>query len=137
MFKSPTSFLYLGLVSMMVGRYTLKCCLTFWFIYCCLTGTVFFTFSLNVYSALSSSYDSSFLGVCVWTDRCPFPLCTDLHGDITSYSECIEYCFETIRPHLCYDIILQLHSFIRHINPLMFDVIDDKPEGVAQGVCHV
>ena len=25
---------------------------------------------------------------------------------------------------------------IRHINPLMFDVTDDKPEGVAQGVYH-
>ena len=31
-----------------------------------------------------------------------------------------------------------LHEgFIRHINPLMFDVIDDKPEGVARGVYHV
>ena len=27
--------------------------------------------------------------------------------------------------------------FIRHINPLMFDVIDDKPEGVARGFYHV
>ena len=26
---------------------------------------------------------------------------------------------------------------IRHINPLLFDVIDDKPEGVARGVYHV
>ena len=26
---------------------------------------------------------------------------------------------------------------IRHINLLMFDVIDDKPEGVARGVYHV
>ena len=26
---------------------------------------------------------------------------------------------------------------IRHINPLMFYVIDDKPEGVARGVYHV
>ena len=26
---------------------------------------------------------------------------------------------------------------IRRINPLMFDVIDDKPEGVARGVYHV
>ena len=26
--------------------------------------------------------------------------------------------------------------FIRHINPLMFDVIDDKPEGVGQGFIH-
>ena len=25
----------------------------------------------------------------------------------------------------------------RHINPLMFDVIDDKPEGAARGVYHV
>ena len=23
--------------------------------------------------------------------------------------------------------------FIRHINPLMFDVIDEKPEGVGRG----
>ena len=28
-------------------------------------------------------------------------------------------------------------AYIRHINPLMFDVIDDKPEGVAWGVYHV
>ena len=28
-------------------------------------------------------------------------------------------------------------DYIRHINPLMFDVICDKPEGVAQGVYHV
>ena len=27
--------------------------------------------------------------------------------------------------------------FIRHINPLMFDVIDDKLEGVARGFYHV
>ena len=26
---------------------------------------------------------------------------------------------------------------IRRINPLMFDVIDDEPEGVARGVYHV
>ena len=26
---------------------------------------------------------------------------------------------------------------IRHINPLMFDVIDDEPEGEARGVYHV
>ena len=31
-----------------------------------------------------------------------------------------------------------LHEgFIRHLNPLMFDVIYDKPEGVARGVYHV
>ena len=29
------------------------------------------------------------------------------------------------------------YYFIRHINPLMFDVIDDKPEGVARGVYYV
>ena len=28
-------------------------------------------------------------------------------------------------------------SVIRHINPLLFGVIDDKPEGVARGVYHV
>ena len=28
-------------------------------------------------------------------------------------------------------------GIIRHINPLLFDVIDDKPEGVARGVYHV
>ena len=28
-------------------------------------------------------------------------------------------------------------SNIRHINPHMFGVIDDKPEGVARGVYHV
>ena len=28
-------------------------------------------------------------------------------------------------------------TFIRRINPLIFDVIDDKPEGVGQGVYHV
>ena len=27
--------------------------------------------------------------------------------------------------------------FIRHINPLVFDVIYDKPEGVAREVYHV
>ena len=30
-----------------------------------------------------------------------------------------------------------LATFIRHINPLMFDGIDDKPEGEARGVYHV
>ena len=33
-----------------------------------------------------------------------------------------------------YEVDLSLEVIIRHINPLMFDVIDDKPEGVAQGV---
>ena len=32
---------------------------------------------------------------------------------------------------------MKANNFIRHINPLMFDVIDDKPEGVARGVYHV
>ena len=27
--------------------------------------------------------------------------------------------------------------FIRHITPLMFDVIYDKPEGSARGIYHV
>ena len=29
------------------------------------------------------------------------------------------------------------HEVIRHIHPLMFDVIGDKPEGVARGVYRV
>ena len=32
---------------------------------------------------------------------------------------------------------LILNGGIRHINPLMSDVIDDKPEGVALGVYYV
>ena len=28
-------------------------------------------------------------------------------------------------------------KLIRHINPLMFDLIYDTPEGVARGVYHV
>ena len=36
----------------------------------------------------------------------------------------------------CYELMSGC-PFIRHINPLMFDVIDDKPEGVARGVYHV
>ena len=31
-------------------------------------------------------------------------------------------------------IMNNIHYFIRHINPLMFDVIDNKPEGVARGL---
>ena len=32
---------------------------------------------------------------------------------------------------------LYKYGEIIHINPPMFDVIDDKPEGVARGVYHV
>ena len=41
--------------------------------------------------------------------------------------------------YLIQDILCPIRwkSFKRHINPLMFDVIYDKPEGVARGVYHV
>ena len=39
-----------------------------------------------------------------------------------------------LRPFFC---TIMREVFIRHINPLMFDVIDDKPEGVARGVYNV
>ena len=29
------------------------------------------------------------------------------------------------------------NTYLRHINPLMFDVVDIKPEGEARGVHHV
>ena len=35
------------------------------------------------------------------------------------------------------DFIVCPRGAIRHINPLMFGVIDDKPEGVARGDYHV
>ena len=35
------------------------------------------------------------------------------------------------------DLIFSSNKLIRHINPLMFDVIDDEPEGVARWVYHV
>ena len=31
-------------------------------------------------------------------------------------------------------MMINLEAVIRHINPFMFDMIDDKPEGVARGV---
>ena len=34
-------------------------------------------------------------------------------------------------------IYLRQEYKIRNINSLMFDLIDDKPEGVARGVYHV
>ena len=33
--------------------------------------------------------------------------------------------------------IIIMNKVIIHINPLMFDVVDDKPEGVAIGVYNV
>ena len=44
--------------------------------------------------------------------------------------------------HIILDLVVygnltSLPLFIRHINPLMFDVIDDELGGVAQGVYHV
>ena len=51
---------------------------------------------------------------------------------ITCFKCCIDYLLSN---HVMMDYIIC--SYIRHISPLMFDVIDDKPEGVARGIYHV
>ena len=43
---------------------------------------------------------------------------------------------QVITEHLAV-IISPCKNIIRHINLTMFDVIGDKPEGVARGVYHV
>ena len=35
------------------------------------------------------------------------------------------------------ELLLRYPPNIRHISPLMFDVIYDKPEGLARGIYHV
>ena len=53
------------------------------------------------------------------------------------YSKMVIYYYESPGLDLAQYSTMTTDKVKRHINPLMFGVIDDKPEGVARGIYHV